>query len=92
MTEDRDGLDQTGLHGFGEGPRSDPVHVVRANALQNGRTSAFELVRLGADLATAQQRYSDALVRTARALAALRQLTGGAYPSTPGTTSEGNEP
>ncbi len=35
----------------------------------NGRTTAFEVVRLAADLATAQQRYSDALVRTARAAA-----------------------
>jgi outer membrane protein TolC len=41
----------------------------------NGRTTAFELVRLGADLATAQQRLSDALVRTARAGAELRRLT-----------------
>lgn len=48
---------------------------------ENGRTSAFELVRLGGDLAAAQQRYSRALVRTARAAAVLRQLTGGAYPS-----------
>jgi outer membrane protein TolC len=46
----------------------------------NGRTTAFEVVRLAADLATAQQRYSDALVRTARAAAILRQLTGGWYP------------
>lgn len=46
----------------------------------NGRTTAFEVVRLAADLATAQQRYSDALVRTARAAAVLRQLTGGWYP------------
>lgn len=48
----------------------------------NGRTTAFEVVRLAADLATAQQRYSDALVRTARAAAILRQLTGGWYPGT----------
>ena len=46
----------------------------------NGRTTAFEVVRLAADLATAQQRYSDALVRTARAAAVLRQLSGGWYP------------
>jgi len=45
-----------------------------------GRTSAFELVRLGGDLATAQRLYSGALVFTARAAAALKQLTGGAYP------------
>ena len=47
---------------------------------ENGRTSAFELVRLAGDLAASQQRYSRALVRTARAAAVLRQLTGGAYP------------
>jgi outer membrane protein TolC len=41
-----------------------------------GRTTAFELVRLGADLAEAQQRYSQALVRTAKAEAQLRRLTG----------------
>jgi len=50
---------------------------------ENGRTTAFELVRLGADLARAQQRYSDALVRTARAVAQLRQLTGGEFPDSP---------
>ena len=48
----------------------------------NGQATAFEVVRLAADLATAQQRYSDALVRTARAAAVLRQLTGGWYPGT----------
>lgn len=47
---------------------------------RNGRTTAFELVRLGADLANAQRRYSDALVRTAKAAAELRHLTSGAYP------------
>lgn len=47
---------------------------------RNGRTTAFELVRLGADLADAQRRYSDALVRTAKAAAELRHLTSGAYP------------
>jgi len=46
---------------------------------QNGSTTAFEVVRLAADLARAQQRYSDALVRTASAVAVLRQLTGGWY-------------
>jgi outer membrane protein TolC len=64
---------------------------VRIGILQynSGRTTAFELVRLGADLATAQQRYSQALVRTAKAAAALRFLTSGNYPastSTGGTT------
>ncbi len=48
---------------------------------QNGRTTAFELVRLGADFAVAQQRYSQALVRSAKAAAVLRLLTSGAYPS-----------
>jgi outer membrane protein TolC len=46
---------------------------------QNGRSTAFELVRLGADYAIAQQRYSQALVRRAKAAAQLRQLTSGAY-------------
>lgn len=46
---------------------------------QNGRTTAFELSRLGSDLAVAQQRYSEALVRTAKAAAALQQLTSGKY-------------
>jgi outer membrane protein TolC len=41
----------------------------------NGRSTAFELVRLGADLAVAQRRYSEALVRTAKAAATLKQLT-----------------
>jgi outer membrane protein TolC len=45
-----------------------------------GRTTAFELARLGADLASAQQRYSQALVRAARAAAQLRRLTANAYP------------
>ncbi|MFT5234578.1 MAG: outer membrane protein TolC, partial [Candidatus Krumholzibacteriia bacterium] len=46
---------------------------------ENGRTSAFEVVRLAADLASAQQKYSAALVRTASAVAVLRELTGGWY-------------
>lgn len=49
----------------------------------NGRTTAFELVRLGEDFAVAQQRYSEALVRTAKAAATLRQLTSGEYPPSP---------
>lgn len=48
---------------------------------QNGRLSAFELVRLSEDFAIAQQRYSDALVKTVKAAAELRQLTSGYYPS-----------
>lgn len=47
---------------------------------QNGRSTAFELVRLGADFAVAQQRYTQALVRSAKAAVNLRQLTSGAYP------------
>jgi outer membrane protein TolC len=47
---------------------------------QNGRSTAFELVRLGADYAVAQQRYSQALVRSAKAGSNMRQLTSGAYP------------
>ncbi len=39
-----------------------------------GRTTAFELVRLGADLASSQERLSQALVRTAKSEAALRRL------------------
>jgi outer membrane protein TolC len=46
---------------------------------ENGRVAAFELVRLGADLASTQQRYSDALVRTASAAAELRALLGGDF-------------
>jgi outer membrane protein TolC len=47
---------------------------------RNGRLTAFELVRLGEDYAVAHQRYSGALVRTAKAAATLRQLTSGGYP------------
>ncbi len=42
---------------------------------RNGRSTAFEIVRLGADLASAQQRYSRALVRAAQATAEIRYLT-----------------
>ncbi len=41
---------------------------------ENGRITAFEIARLGADVASAQARYSDALVRTARAAAELARL------------------
>jgi outer membrane protein TolC len=44
---------------------------------QNGRATAFELVRLGADFAVAQQRYTQALVQSAKAAASLRDLTSG---------------
>ncbi len=58
------------------------LEQVRIGLLEyrSGRTTTFELVRLGADLADAQRRYSEALVRTAEAVATLRRLTGGAYP------------
>jgi outer membrane protein TolC len=49
---------------------------------QNGRSTAFELVRLGADFAVAQQRYTQALVRSAKGAANLRQLTSGAFLAT----------
>jgi outer membrane protein TolC len=49
---------------------------------RSGQTTAFELVRLGTDLATAQQRFSQALVRTAKAASVLRFLTSGSYPDT----------
>jgi outer membrane protein TolC len=42
-----------------------------------GRTTAFELVRLAGDVATAQQRYSGALTRAAKAAAELARLTAG---------------
>ncbi|HET7497986.1 MAG TPA: hypothetical protein VFM00_06775, partial [Candidatus Eisenbacteria bacterium] len=68
------------------------IEQVRIGVLEYnyGRTTAFELSRLSADLAAAQQRYSQALVRTARAAAQLRYLTsGGAPPATP--RGEGTE-
>lgn len=42
---------------------------------RGGTTTAFELVRLGADLANSQRRYSRTLVRTAKAAAELRVLS-----------------
>ncbi len=50
---------------------------------QNGRKTAFEVVRLADDVATAQQRYSQALVRAAKSAAALRLLTAGHFPPPP---------
>jgi len=49
---------------------------------QNGRITAFELVRLSEDFAIAQRRYSEALVRTINAVVTLQQLTSGKYPAT----------
>jgi outer membrane protein len=57
------------------------VRIVRIE-YQNGRSTAFELVRVGADFAVAEQRYSQALVRGAKAAASLRQLTSGAFGGT----------
>ena len=55
----------------------------------NGRSTAFELVRLGSDLAAAQQTYSQALVGSARARANLRYLTAGLHPAPgPATTQQ----
>jgi outer membrane protein TolC len=48
---------------------------------QNGRLTAFELVRLSEDYAIAQRRYSEALVKAAKSAATLKQLTSGKYPS-----------
>ncbi len=58
------------------------IEQVRIGILEyhNGRTTAFELVRLAADLAAAQQRFSQALVRTAKAVADLRRLTSEGLP------------
>jgi outer membrane protein len=66
------------------------IEQVRIGVLEYnyGRTTAFELSRLSADLAAAQQRYSQALVRTARAAAQLRYLTSGGAP--PATGGEGS--
>lgn len=49
---------------------------------QNGRITAFELVRLNEDFAIAQRSYSQALVQTVNAIATLKQLTSGKYPVT----------
>ena len=62
------------------------VRIVRIE-YQNGRSTAFELVRVGADFAVAEQRYSQALVRSAKAAASLRQLTSGAFGSADRTPS-----
>jgi len=58
------------------------LEQVRIGILQyrSGRTTAFELVRLAADLATAQQRFSQAVVRTAKAVADLKRLTSEGLP------------
>ena len=58
---------------------------------RSGITTAFEVVRLGADLAAAEQRYSQALVRTAKAAARLRYLTYAAYPPAGSGSRGGSE-
>jgi outer membrane protein TolC len=57
----------------------DQVRIGRIE-FQNGRITAFELVRLGEDFAKAQRRYSESLVKTVNAVARLKQLTSGRYP------------
>jgi hypothetical protein len=49
---------------------------VRVGIIQyrSGMTTAFELTRLAEDYALAEQQLSQALVRTAKSAAALRQL------------------
>lgn len=42
-----------------------------------GKSTSFDLVRIGADVASSQQRFSAALVRTAKAVAEIRWLTSG---------------
>jgi outer membrane protein TolC len=58
------------------------IEQVRIGVLEynNGRSTAFEVTRLAGDLAEASRRYSQALVRTARAAARLRYLTSGGAP------------
>ncbi len=51
----------------------DQVRIGRIE-YDSGTSTAFELVRLGADLANAESRYSRSLVRTAKASARMRQL------------------
>lgn len=46
---------------------------------QNGRITAFELVQHNEDFAVAQQRYSEALIKTVTAVATLKQLTSGKF-------------
>jgi outer membrane protein TolC len=41
---------------------------------ENGRITALDVARIGADVASAEQRHADALVRTARAAAELARL------------------
>jgi outer membrane protein TolC len=68
------------------------IEQVRIGVLEynNGRSTAFEVTRLAGDLAEASRRYSQALVRTARAAARLRYLTSGGAPpaSNRGDSSE----
>ena len=52
-----------------------------------GKSTSFDLVRIGADVATSQQRFSQALVRTAKAVAEIRWLTSGGGAA--GATSTG---
>jgi outer membrane protein TolC len=58
------------------------AELVRIGIIEyrSGRTTAFELVRLASDYASAQDQLSRALVRTAKADAALRELTAAEVP------------
>jgi len=58
---------------------------------ENGRATAFELVRLAADFAAAQNRYSDALIKTAKGAATLRQYTSGTVPEDLSQGQEGSD-
>jgi len=75
-------LNETARLGAAQDGVSATEEQVRIGLIEyrNGRSTAFELVILASDLADAQRRYSAALVRTAKAVADLRQLTSGAYP------------
>ena len=68
--ERADGL-RIGLPGGRVDAADASLEQVRIGLLEfrAGRTTAFELVRLAGDVATAQQRYSSALVRAAKTAA-----------------------
>lgn len=67
------GRDRTSAAEAGVAAARDQVRIGLIE-FKNGTTTAFELVRLGADFANSQRRYSQALVRTAKAAAHLEQL------------------
>jgi outer membrane protein TolC len=67
------GRDRVGIARQGVTASNDQVRIGMIE-YKNGMTTAFELVRLGADLANSQRRYSQALVRKAKASAELKYL------------------